>query len=395
MEQAGDGAASRQTGNKDTRIREIRVHVLETPIDGVFAYSQAWYTKRSAMIVEIVTEGGLVGWGEAFGPARITAAVVAHLRPLLLGQDAIACDALWERMYNSLRDHGQRGVVVEAISAVDVALWDIRGHYFRAPIHALLGGPLRTSVAAYATGLYRRRDDDHARYLCEEAVGYVERGFLAVKLKTGFGVDHDIRMTQAVRQAIGPDVRLMVDANHAYDVADAIRYGRAVEALDIGWLEEPVVPEDIDGYVEVKRALTMPIAGGEASFGRYGFRDMLLRRCVDILQPDVAAAGGISECKKIFDMASAFGVRCNPHVWGTGITIAASLQLLAVVPEVPPGLFPVAPMLEFDCTDHPIRQAVLTQPLEPKDGRMAIPDLPGLGIEIDRRALQRFAVTVS
>jgi len=395
MKEAGDGAASQQEGNRDTRIREIKVHILETPIAGVFAYSQAWYTKRSAMIVEIVTEGGLVGWGEAFGPARITAAVVAHLRPLLLGQDAIACDALWERMYNSLRDHGQRGVVVEAISAIDIALWDIRGHYFQAPIHALLGGPLRTAVSAYATGLYRRRDDDHARYLCEEAVGYVERGFRAIKLKTGFGVDHDIRMTQAVRQAIGPDVRLMVDANHAYDVADAIRYGRAVQALDIAWLEEPVVPEDIDGYLEVKRALPIPIAGGEASFGRYGFRDLLLRRCVDILQPDVAAAGGISECKKIFDMASAFGVRCNPHVWGTGITIAASLQLLAVVPEVPPGLFPVAPLLEFDCTDHPIRQAVLTRPLEPKDGRIAIPDLPGLGIEIDRGALQRFAVTAA
>ena len=381
--------------HRDTRIREIKAHILETPIKGVFAYSQAWYTKRSAMIVEITTEGGLVGWGEAFGPARITAAVVAHLRQLLIGEDAIACDALWERMYNSLRDHGQRGVVVEAISAIDVALWDIRGHWFKAPIHALLGGPLRTSVAAYATGLYRRRDDDHARYLCEEAAGYVDRGFGAVKLKTGFGVDHDIRMTQAVRDVIGPEVRLMVDANHAYNVADAIRYGRAVEALDIGWLEEPVVPEDIDGYVEVKRALAIPVAGGEASFGRYGFRDMLLRRSVDILQPDVAAAGGLSECKKIFDMASAFGVRCNTHGWGTRITIAASLQLLAVVPEVPPGLFPVAPMLEFDCTDHPIRQAVLTRPLEPVGGRIDIPDAPGLGVEIDRKALERFSVGVA
>lgn len=380
------------TGSKDTRIREVTAHVLETPIAGVFAYSQAWYTKRSAMLVEITTGGGLVGWGEAFGPARITAAVVAHLRELLIGQDAIAVDALWERMYNSLRDHGQRGVVVEAISAIDVALWDIRGHYFQAPIHALLGGPLRTHVKAYATGLYRRRDDDHERYLREEAADYVERGFAAVKLKTGFGVDHDIRMTRAVRDAIGPHIRLMVDANHAYDVADAIRYGRGVESLDIAWLEEPVVPEDIEGYVQVRSALSIPIAGGEASFGRYGFRDMLLRRSVDILQPDVAAAGGISECKKIFDMASAFGVRCNPHVWGTGVTIAASLQLLAVVPQVPPGLFPVEPMLEFDCTDHPIRQAVLTEPLEPQAGSITIPTRPGLGIEIDRKALRRFAI---
>ncbi len=378
---------------RETRIRDVIVHVLDAPIDGVFAYSQAWYTRRTAMIVEIVTEGGLVGWGEAFGPARITAAVVEHLRPLLIGADAIASDALWQTLYNALRDHGQRGVTVEAISAIDVALWDIRGHHFQAPIHALLGGPIRTEVKAYATGLYRRREDDHARYLCEEAAGYVSRGFSAVKLKTGFGVDHDIRMTRAVRAAIGPDIRLMIDANHAYDVADAIRFGRGVEALDIGWFEEPVVPEDIDGYVEVRRALSVPIAGGEAAFTRYGFRDLLIRRSVDILQPDVAAAGGISECKKIFDMASAFGVRCNPHVWGTGVTIAASLQLLAVVPDMPPGLFPVAPMLEFDCTEHPIRQAILSEPLEPVRGSIRIPDRPGLGITIDRQALARFAVS--
>lgn len=386
------GRERAEGADKGTRIRDVAVHVLEAPIDGAFAYSQAWYVRRSAMLVEITTESGIVGWGEAFGPARITAAVVRHLRPLLLGRDAIAVDALWQDLYNALRDHGQRGVVLEAISAIDIALWDIRGHHFQAPIHELLGGPLRTEVAAYATGLYRRRDDDHARYLREEAAGYVERGFRAVKLKTGFGVDHDIRMTRAVRDAIGPDVRLMVDANHAWDVADTIRYGRAVADLDIAWIEEPVVPEDIDGYASVRRALPIPIAGGEASFSRFGFRDLLVQRAVDILQPDVAAAGGISECRKIFDMASAFGVRCNPHVWGTGVTIAASLQLLAIVPHVPPGLYPVEPMLEFDCTEHPIRQAVLTAPLEPRDGRIGIPTGPGLGISIDRGALERFAV---
>src|SRR5690606_10666549 len=202
----GDSRIEEQGPGNGTRIREVTVHVLEAPIAGAFAYSQAWYERRSAMLVEVTTESGLVGWGEAFGPARITAAVVTYLRPLLIGRDAIAVDAIWQDLYNALRDHGQRGVVLEAISAIDIALWDIRGHYYQAPIHALLGGPLRTEVAAYATGLYRRRDDDHARYLQEEAAGYVARGFKAVKLKTGFGVDHDIRMTRAVRDAIGPDV---------------------------------------------------------------------------------------------------------------------------------------------------------------------------------------------
>jgi len=376
----------------DTRVKSITAYELEAELAQPFAYSQAWYSKRTAMLVEIVTEGGISGWGEAFGPAHVTAAVVRHLTPLLVGKDALHSDALWEQSYNAMRDHGQRGVVMEGISALDIALWDIRGRYLNLPIHELLGGPLRTRVDAYATGLYRRREGEPERYLCDEATSYVELGFNAVKLKMGFGVASDLRVTQAVRAAIGPGVRLMVDANHAYNVADALQYARAVEPLDISWFEEPVIPEDIDGYVELRRATSIPIAGGECSFSRFDFRELFVRRAVDIAQPDVAAAGGISECKKIFDMAAAFGIRCNPHVWGSGVALAASLQLLAVVPHVPPGLHAVSPILEFDCTEHPIRQAILQTPLEPVDGSIRIPHGPGLGIEIDRSALRRFAL---
>ena len=153
-----------------------------------------------------------------------------------------------------------------------------------------------------------------------------------------------------------------------------------------------VPPEDVAGYREVKSALSIPIAGGECEFTRLGFRDVLVSRAMDIIQPDTCAAGGLSECKKIADMAEAFGVRYNPHVWGTGIAIAASLQLLAVLPShTPPSLAPLEPMLEFDRTEHPIRQAILTQPIEHIRGVVAVPDGAGLGIEIDRHALARFA----
>jgi D-galactarolactone cycloisomerase len=373
-------------------IASIRTHVLKAGLSQPFAYSRAWYATRMAMVVEIETDDGLTGWGECYGPAWITQAVIRSFTPWLIGADPLRTDWIWQELYARFRDHGQKGAVIEGLSGIDIALWDIKGKHFGVPIHRLMGGPLRREVQAYATGLYRRETGDPAAYLAEEAAGYAAEGFRAVKLKVGFGVEEDAAVTRAVRNAIGPDVALMVDANHAYDAVAAVRLGRAIEPLDIGWFEEPVPPEDIAGYQAVKAALSIPVAGGECEFTRFGFRDLLTARAVDIVQPDTCAAGGISECKKIADMAAAFGVRYNPHVWGTGIAIAASLQLLAVLPpHTPPSLAPAEPMLEFDRTEHPIRQALLATPIEHRGGVVRVPEGPGLGIEIDRDALARFA----
>ena len=375
------------------KIKHVRTHILQAELSQPFAYSRAWYDTRMAMVVEIETDNGLIGWGECYGPARITAAVVASVATLLIGEDPLRIDYLWRKVYSTLRDHGQKGVVIEGLSGIDIALWDIKGKHFSVPIHRLLGGGIRKEVQAYATGLYRRRSGDPLRYLPDDAAGYVVEGFKAVKLKVGFGVEEDAAVTRAVREAIGPGVALMVDANHAYDATAAIRLGRMIEPHDIGWFEEPVPPEDVAGYRAMKAALSIPIAGGECEFTRFGFRDLLVARAVDIVQPDTCAAGGLSECKKIADMAEAFGVRYNPHVWGTGIAIAAALQLLAVLPpHTPPSLNPVEPLLEFDRTEHPIRQALLTQPIEHERGMVRVPDGPGLGIEVDRAALARFAL---
>jgi D-galactarolactone cycloisomerase len=373
------------------KITAVRAHVLEVRLSEPFAYSRAWYDTRSAMLVEIETDAGLTGWGECYGPARMTAAVVQSVAPWLTGEDPLRTDVLWRRIYARLRDHGQKGVVIQGLSGIDIALWDIKGRHFGVPAYQLLGGALRTQVQPYATGLYRRKSGDPIQYLAAEAAGYVADGFKAVKLKVGFGVEEDAAVTRAVRVAIGSDVALMVDANHAFDAVAAIRLGRMIEPHDIGWFEEPVPPEDLGGYRAVKAALSIPIAGGECEFTRFGFRDLLVARAVDIVQPDTCAAGGLSECKKIADMSEAFGVRYNPHVWGTGIAIAASLQLLAVLPShTPTSLAPIEPLLEFDRTEHPIRQAILTQPIEHKGGMVRVPDGPGLGIEIDRAALERF-----
>lgn len=373
------------------KIRDIKVYVLDAALAEPFAYSQAWYERRGACLVEITGEDGSSGWGEAFGPARLTAPIIEYYRPLLIGEDALATERHWQSLYNRLRDHGQKGLAIEALSAIDIALWDLKGRHLGLPVSRLIGGPLRNRVEAYATGFYRKRTGDPFAYLVEEAHRRVAEGFTGIKLKLGFGLEGDARLCEAVRREIGPDIRIMVDANHAYDAVGAIRLGRLIEPLDISWFEEPVPPEDYAGYREVKGALSMAIAGGEAEFTRWGFRTLLSERLVDIAQPDVCAAGGISECKKIADMANAFGVRVNPHVWGTGIALAASLQLIATLPDNPPSLHPIEPLLEFDQSEHPIRMAVLAEPIVQKAGWVEIPDGPGLGISVDRDAVMRFA----
>jgi D-galactarolactone cycloisomerase len=377
------------------KITKVRAHVLEARLSQPFAYSRARYTTRTTMVVEIETDVGLVGWGECYGPAMINAAVVESLSTLLIGQDPMRGEWIWREIYSRYRDHGQKGSIIQGLSGIDIALWDLKGKFLGQPIHRLMGGPLRSEVRAYATGLYRRDEGRPDLYLAEEAAGYASEGFNAVKLKVGFGVAEDARVTKAIRDAIGPTVGLLIDANHAYDAVSAIQLGRKIEELDIGWFEEPVPPEDVAGHRQVREALTIPIASGECEFTRFGFRDLITTRAVDIVQPDTCSAGGLSECKKIADFAETYNLRYAPHVWGSGIALAAALQLLAVIPSfTPQSLNPVEPMLEFDRTEHPIRQALLLAPIEHRNGIVQVPDGPGLGIEIDRTVLKRFAKAV-
>lgn len=377
------------------RIKDIRTHYLVTSLNQPFAFSQWWYDQRKACLVEIITDDGIVGWGECYGPARpIQTIIEEEFKSYLVGEDPRDIDRHWEYLYNRYRDYGQKGLIVEAISGVDIALWDILGKLTGQPVWRLMGGAMRSEVQAYATGLYQQRVDDPIRALQEEARFHVESGFRAVKMKVGFGVKRDVQFVRAVREAIGPDVQLFMDANHAYDPVEAIKLGRQVEDLDIGWFEEPVPPEDLEGYLACKNALSIPIAGGECEFTRFGFREILTRRAIDIIQPDTCSAGGLSECKKIAVMANAFGVRYNPHAWGTGIALAANLHLLAILPYNPRSMNPVEPLLEFDQTEHPFRLDLLEEPVHHQKGWVKVPTKPGLGVEINRAVLEKYAVRV-
>jgi len=294
-------------------------------------------------------------------------------------------------MYHQTRDYGRKGSVVAGISAIDIALWDIAGKAYGVPVWRLLGGRFRERVQPYATGFYRIRGKGEANRLAEEALRHFDAGFSMMKVKLGFGVDDDIDCMTAIGKAIqGKPIRLMIDTNHAYGRAEALRLGRALEEHDLLWYEEPVVPEDIAGYAEMREKLTMPIAGGENEHTMYGFQEFLSAGAVDIAQPDIGSCGGISAARHIIAVAQSLGVRVNPHVWGSAIAQAASLQVIAAVPVAHHSIFATEPVLEYDRSSHPFRQDLVSEPLALQNGWVHIPEKPGLGIEVDRQVIERY-----
>jgi D-galactarolactone cycloisomerase len=294
-------------------------------------------------------------------------------------------------MYHMTRDYGRKGSVVSGISAIDMALWDIAGKHHGVPVYKLLGGAFRTRVQPYATGFYRIKGQGEAQRLAEEALRHFDAGFSIMKVKLGYGVDDDIACMAAIGRAIqGKPITLMVDTNHAYGRAEALRLGRALEAYNLRWYEEPVVPEDIVGYAEMRQKLSMPIAGGENEHTLYGFREFLGAGAVDVAQPDLGSCGGITAGKHIIALAQSHGVQVNPHVWGSAIAQAASLQLLAAVPVAHHSLFAQEPILEFDRSSHPFRLHLITRPIEQKDGWVEIPSGPGLGVDVNREVLEKY-----
>jgi D-galactarolactone cycloisomerase len=379
------------------KIAEVRVHVLRSALEQPFAFSQGWVSSRGATLVEVQTDEGVTGWGEALcqglQPPEIAAAAVnGALKPLVVGADPLEPEVLWHRMYHQTRDYGQKGALIGAISAIDIALWDIAGKVRGEPVAKLLGGMFRTRVQAYATGFYRIKGRGEAARLAREAETHAANGFRALKVKLGFGIEDDLAVMRAIKELV-KDKEVMIDVNHAYGVADAIRLGRSLEDTGwrLRWYEEPVVQEDLDGYAEVRRALATPIAGGENEYTLFGFRELFSRRAVDIAQPDICIAGGFTGCRHIVALAHAHGVQMNPHVWGSAVGQAASLQLIAATPVANHSLFPNEPLLEFDTSSHPFREHLSDSPLRQRDGWVEIPQRPGLGIEVSTEILRKYS----
>lgn len=379
------------------KVTDVKAYPLSTALPVPFAFSQGWVKSRGATVVEVTTDQGITGWGEALcqglqPPATTAATIESVLKDVVVGADPLDIEPLWHRMYMRTRDYGMKGAVVAALSGIDIALWDIAGKILGQPVYRLLGGAHRRRIGIYATGFYRIAGRGEGGRLAEEAALRAEEGFGAMKIKLGFGLADDIAVMRTVGEALdGAGVTLMVDTNHAYGVADAIRLGRALEPYGLRWYEEPVAAEDLAGYREVRAALGVPVAGGENEFTVFGFRNLLQARAVDIAQPDVCAAGGFTACRHIAALALAHGVQVNPHVWGSSVGQVASLHLIAALPVSNPSLFADEPIYEYDCSSHPFRAELVDHPLQQRGGWLDLPVGPGLGIEVNREALQRFA----
>lgn len=386
-------------------ISRVDTFVLTVPLGADRFYSsQAEFPERTSLLVRLTTTEGEVGWGEGgqYGPAEpVRSCIEDVLAPQLLAMRDASPGVVWDLLYARTRDFGQRGPYIEALSAIDIALWDLLGTRLGTPISELIGGRHRESVHAYGTGgYYTSVDFDPARdlqQLGDSVAGYAEQGLTMLKMKIGLlPIAQDAKRVATVRERLGDEFVLAADANHAYNARTAIAMGRVLDEHGFVFFEEPVPPEDREGYARVRDRLDLAIAGGEAEYTRFGFRDLIGAGCVDIIQPDICVTGGISEVLRIIALASAHNLRIIPHVWGSGIAVAAALQVCSTLPQVPSTHRPVPlenePVIEFDRTRNPLRDDLLTVPFTLEGGRVAVPDGPGLGVEVDLDVVERYTV---
>lgn len=359
---------------------------------------------RNTLLVQVHTDEGMTGLGEAAaygGYLESTEAIILNeLRQTILGQDPFKVEKLWQMMATRAHQRGRRGMLMMAISGIDIALWDIIGQAVKTPLYRLLGG-YRDTLDAYASAGFYAKDkgvDD----LADEVSDYVGRGFRYVKIKVGrnpevltnplhnmqaeeyatASLEQDVERVHAVRKAIGPKVKLAVDANNAWTPSVALRFMREVERFDIHWLEEPVATDDIDGSALVAHQLDTPVSGYETETGLPGFRELIARHAVDIVQPDVIWTGGITECRKVAALAQAYNLPCIPHVFSSAVATIANMHLIASIPN--------GGLLECDQNVNPLRTELFEEPITiDENGKVRMPERPGLGVTLNQAVVEK------
>ena len=350
-----------------------------------------------ATIVQVWTEEGLVGIGECMTrlAPKALQAIIEDLAPILRGRDPQDTEVIWELLYGTMMNRGHsRGFFIEALSGIDVALWDLKGKIQGKPVYSLLGGKQRDRLHAYASSLRFRGLET----TLDTARQYLERGFRAMKIKIGqnpHDPSEDLKLVQAIRHEVGDDITLMVDVNCGYhaDVKTALRVGRRLEEMNIAWYEEPLSPENVEGYHLLATTLDMPIAAGEASFTRYDFKELFTRQAVDIIQPNACRTGGLSEVQKIAALSSAFHIPYAPHTGScSAVALAVGLHIATALPH-----FLTYEYMQSDWSaaqPNPLRHQLVQEPIEVfADGYLAPPpEKPGLGIELNDDILQRYTV---
>lgn len=362
------------------KIVDVRAGISRTEAGAPVKFALGPYGTYSAVIVEVEADEGLVGRGEAIarlGPEMAQAAVIHLLRDVLLDEDPRNIQRLWLRMMNQMRRWGHStGVVVEAISGVDIALWDLIGQAEGRPVWQLLYGVGRSMVPCYASSIYI----NEVETMRQEAVRQVAAGFSGVKVKIGLRIDRvgqggDLDAICAIRDAVGKDIEIYVDANGAYDACGAIRVAKALEEFDIAWFEEPLPPDDLDGYAQLHRSTSIPLARGETDFSVFAFQQLASRRLVDVLQPDMARCGGITAGRQIGELAYAHNMRFAPHTgFSGGLSALAALHVASASPSLE--------TYEYMYIDNPARDIFVEGFPVPDCGQIAVPKAPGLGLTV-------------
>jgi D-galactarolactone cycloisomerase len=343
---------------------------------------------RNAVLVKISTDEGLVGWGETVALAGVRRLIEEQFASLLIGHDPVRDHRkLWPQLWGRYFHSGP------AVSAVDMALHDLRGKAFNVSIGDLYGGRLRDRVAVYASGMNYSDRPEPSDHFVDEARDLAERGFMAMKMRIGrLPPKHDLAVAAVVREVVGPEIKLMADGNGGYSFATALAVGQELHRLGYYWFEEPLPEESYRGYEALREKLPLPLAGGEILDSRDCAKDLIVRGIADILLPDVSLCGGIGEWLFVAEMARLWGIQINPHCWAGPVVIAATVHVLSLLPEPSLGALPELPMLELDVSENPLRDDIAVNPLMQRDGWVAVPTGPGLGVEIDEAAVKHYDV---
>lgn len=367
------------------KITDVTTTLLSVPgfrpiQDATMPPPRATTANRGALFVHVHTDAGVEGLGFGSAVPAIRSVIEANLKDLLIGEDPFEIEKHWEAMFWRVRGYGRKGIAFCAISSLDIALWDLKAKALGLPLYRLLG-PYRESVPVYGSGGWTNFSE---KELIEEQTSYVERGMRSIKMKVGkdFGKSEreDLRRLAAVRKAVGDDVEILIDANNGYYAKQAIAMAREFEQYRVGWFEEPVLADDIDGLAAVARATPIPIATGEHEYTKFGFKDLISRGGADVVQPDLGRVGGITEWLKVAHLAHAFNLPVAPHAYAL-----VALQVACATPNLR--------IVEYLGTEEQGYRAFFTDFPEPKDGMWApYPDRPGLGVELNPETVRKYAV---
>jgi L-alanine-DL-glutamate epimerase-like enolase superfamily enzyme len=373
------------------KIAKVEAYWLSCPIPPAKQHRSDYglLTDFDMTLVVVTLEDGRQGFGEgkaAVGSSGACSSIVTcvekELAPTLIGMNARSINEIWERMYNGTRDYyalkrgrvfpilGNRGIHIAAMSGVDMALWDLLGKDLNVPVVQLLGGAMRPEMEAYASGGWQ-----DAEGIGEQLRGYTEKGFQAVKMRVGVmdeTVANSIARVQAARFALGPNIKIMADAHGTFSVPEAKQFCRGVEDCNLYWFEEPISPDNKQGTAEVRRTTCTPIAAGESEFTRFNIRELIDHRAVDVIQPDCAIIGGITEAMRVAGLAAAYQLELAPHCWGSAFSFMAGVAVAFASPS--------AAIIEFSSGGNPMMYDLVNEKITAIEGMMAAPTRPGLGV---------------